>query len=176
MTSQNQDKYSQQFTSNVTNREIVDPILDNRKIESKMKIHQYKGRYISPNWTTVYNSDINDNQENLKQSIVGVETLIPIDYMYKNVTLPLIFVNKLICGMSIEEQVSLVKDDIAQVIQYFISGSITPTEETISKFFSTHPGTMIYSPQLVKTIISIEEIKDSNRMCNQLIKHVYHEE
>ena len=176
MTSQNQDKYSQQFKSNVTNREIVDPILDNRKMESKIKIHQYKGRYISPNWTTVNNNDINDNQENLQQSIIGVETLIPIDYIYKNMTLPLIFVNKLICGMSIEEQVLLVKDDIAQVIRYFVNGSITPTEETISKFFSAHPGTMIYSPQLVKTIISIEEIKDSNRMCNQPTKHEYHEE
>ena len=176
MTSQNQDKYSQQFKSNVTNREIVDPILDNRKMESKIKIHQYKGRYISPNWTTVNNNDINDNQENLQQSIIGVETLIPIDYIYKNMTLPLIFVNKLICGMSIEEQVLLVKDDIAQVIRYFVNGSITPTEETISKFFAAHPGTMIYSPQLVKTIISIEEIKDSNRMCNQPTKHEYHEE
>ena len=176
MTSQNQDKYSQQFKSNVTNREIVDPILDNRKMESKIKIHQYKGRYISPNWTTVNNNDINDNQENLQQSIIGVETLIPIDYIYKNMTLPLIFVNKLICGMSIEEQVLLVKDDIAQVIRYFVNGSITPTEETISKFFSAHPGTMIYSPQLVKTIISIEEIKDLNLTFNQPRKHVYHEE
>jgi len=171
------NKYSQQFTSNVTNREIVDPILDNRKMESKIKIHQYKGRYISPIWTTVKNdNNINDNQENIHQNVIGVETLIPIDYIYKNVTLPLIFVNKLICGISIEEQVLLVKDDIAEVIQYFVDGSITPTEETISKFFAAHPGTMIYSPQLVKTIISIEEIKDSNRECNQLMKHVYHEE
>merc|ERR1712223_1984563 len=140
------------------------------------KIHQYKGRKISPNWTTVNNNDINDNQENRQQSNIGIETLIPIDYIYKNVTLPLIFVNKLICGMSIEEQVLLVKDDIAQVIQYFVKGSIPPTEETISKFFSAHPGTMIYSPQLVKTIISIEEIKDLNRTYNRPIKHVYHEE
>merc|ERR1719367_2272515 len=147
-------------------------MLDNRKRESKMKIYQYKGRSIS----TVKNNDINDNQENVNQNIIGLETLIPIDYIYKNVTLALIFVNKLICGMSIEEQVLLVKDDIEQVIQYFVNGNITPTEETISKFFSAHPGTMIYSPQLVKTIISIEEIEDSNRMCNQLIKHVYHEE
>ena len=176
MTSQNQDKFSQQLISNITNLETAEPMLDNRKHVSKMKMHQYKGRNISPNRNTVNDNDINYNTENVHQNVIGVETLIPIDYIYKNVTLPLIFVNKLICGMSIEEQVLLVKDDIEQVIQYFVNGSITPTEETISKFFAAHPGTMIYSPQLVKTIISIEEIKDSNRICDQLIKHVYHEE
>merc|ERR1712080_592747 len=163
MTSHNQDKFSQQLISNITNLETAEPMLDNRK-------------HVSPNGNTVNDNDINYNTENVHQNVIGVETLIPIDYMYKNVTLPLIFVNKLICGMSIEEQVLLVKGDIEQVIQYFVNGSITPTEETISKFFVAHPGTMIYSPQLVKTIISIEEIKDSNRICDQLIKHVYHEE
>ena len=176
MTSQNQDKFSQQLISNITNLETAEPMLDNRKHVSKMKMHQYKGRNISPNGNTVNDNDINYNTENVHQNVIGVETLIPIDYIYKNVTLPLIFVNKLICGMSIEEQVLLVKDDIEQVITHFVNGSITPTEETISKFFAAHPGTMIYSPQLVKTIISIEEIKDSNRICDQLIKHVYHEE
>jgi len=176
MTSQNEDKISQHLIPNVTDCKMVESMLDNRKCVSKKKMHQYKGINISSNWTTVNNNDIHDNQENLQENIIGVETLIPIDYIYNNVTLPLIFVNKLICGMSIEEQVLLVKDDIAQVIQYFVNGSITPTEETISKFFAANPGTMIYSPQLVKTIISIEEIKDLNRTYNRPIKYVYHEE
>ena len=84
------------------------------------------------------------------------EILIPVDYIYKNVILPLIFVNPSMCGISICDQVLLVQNNIQQVIEHFVHGNITPCDATIVKFFQSNPGTMIYSPQLLKTVVSLQ--------------------
>jgi hypothetical protein len=104
------------------------------------------------------------------------ETLIPIDYIYKNTTLPLIFVNTCVSGISLQEQHILVKEDIEQVIRYFVDGNVTPNEESVAKFFQSSPGTMIYSPQLVRTIVSLEHCENSNKHLNQLSKNIFSEE
>ena len=95
-------------------------------------------------------------EEILQITCIQVETLIPVDYIYKNVTLPLIFVNTCVNGISLKEQLSLVKDDIKEVIRHFVNGNVTPNDTTITKFFQSNPGTMIYSPQLVKTVVSLQ--------------------
>ena len=60
------------------------------------------------------------------------------------------------CGISICDQVLLVQNNIQQVIEHFVHGNITPCDATIVKFFQSNPGTMIYSPQLLKTVVSLQ--------------------
>ena len=124
-------------------------------------------------------NSINENEQCVTQDVeygLENETLIPIDYIYKSTTLPLIFVNTCVSGISLQEQHSLMKEDIEQVIRYFVDGKITPTEGSIAKFFQSNPGTMIYSPQLVRTIVSLEHCENSNKHLNQLSKNIFHEE
>ena len=95
------------------------------------------------------------------------EILIPVDYIYKNVILPLIFVNPSMCGISICDQTLLVQNNIQQVIEHFVHGNITPCDATIAKFFQSNPGTMIYSPQLVKTVVSLQYCNLDNTQFSQ---------
>merc|ERR1712018_616367 len=177
MNSQRQDENLNRIPQkSITNLTMVDTMLDNRKSSLIMGISQQEQTNGLPNRNTKNRNEVIDNQESFRPNILEVETLIPVDYVYKDVTLPMIFVNKRISGISIEEQFLLVQEDIEEVIQYFVVGGVTPDEATISKFFVSHPGTMIYSPQLVKTIVSLEHFDVSNPMCNQNTVHVFHEE
>ena len=177
MTSRSQDENLNKNPRQIkTHFVVADTMLDNRKNPLKMDISGQEETNSLARRYTNDNNKMNDTQLSFRPSIKEMETLIPIDYVYKDVTLPLIFVNKRISGLSIEEQVLLVQEDIEEVIHYFVDGGVTPDEATISKFFVSNPGTMIYSPQLVKTIISIEQFKVPNRMCNQNRVQVFHEE
>jgi len=174
MASQKQDKILRRDISNVKNASKDESVLDNRKRTSKVMIYAQKATSKTVNRTTNYNNEVVNDNHNIYHPNIS-DTLIPIDYNYRGVTLPLIFVNKATCG-SLHEQFLSVKEDIEEVIQYFVDGCITPTEKSISKFFAAHPGTMIYSPQLVRTIISLEQTQVSNRMCNQNITSISNEE
>jgi len=173
MASQKRDRILHRVISNVKNVSKDESVLDNRKRTPEVMIYPRKATSKTVNRTTNYNNEVNDNHIINHPNIS--DTLIPIDYSYRGVTLPLIFVNKATCG-SLHEQFLSVKEDIEEVIQYFVDGCITPTEQSISKFFAAHPGTMIYSPQLVRTIISLEQTQVSNRMCNQNLNRISNEE
>ena len=150
-----------------------EPMVDNSQLQcpSTNFLKDQKSRTLN---------SINENYEKFVTQEVGNglenETLIPIDYIYKTTTLPLIFVNTCVSGISLREQHFLVKEDIEQVIRYFVDGNVTPNEGSITKFFQSNPGTMIYSPQLVRTIVSLEHCEDSNKHLNQFSKNIFHEE
>ena len=169
----------QKHTNLNTNLILVQPLVDNET--SKCLQADMVG---DPQSRTIHSPDINSNYEVFgTPQIVQIndiegETLLAIDYLYKNTTLPLIFVNTSVSGISIKEQSILVKEDIEQVIRYFVEGHIAPSDASIAKFFQSHPGTMIYSPQLVRTIVSLEQFEIRNRLCiTQRIKNTkIHEE
>ena len=152
-----------------------EPMLDNSQLQCP-KTNSAKDQKSK----TIRSVNVNGNHEQFVTQDAGngleKETLIPIDYIYKNTTLPLIFVNTSVSGISLQEQHFLVKEDIEQVIHYFVDGNITPNEGSITKFFQSNPGTMIYSPQLVRTIVSLEHYDNSNKQMNQLPKNIFLEE
>ena len=122
------------------------------------------------------NSEKSSTPETIQRNFLDHEELIPVDYLYKNEILPLIFVNTSVSGISMQEQVFLVKEDIKQVIRYFVDGNIALSDTSITHFFQLHPGTMMYSPQLVKTIVSLEQREVFNKHSNRIIKNPTHEE
>jgi len=152
-----------------------EPIIDNSLLQGStaiwknhQKIHTTNNMNMNASYEELGTLDVKNGLEN--------ETLIPIDYIYKSTLLPLIFVNTCISGISLKEQYFLVKADIEQVITYFVDGNITPNDASIAKFFQSNPGTMIYSPQLVRTIVALEHSDHSNGQCGQLTKNEFHEE
>ena len=98
------------------------------------------------------------NTEDILQSkCLKDETLISIDYFYHDATLPLIFVNPYVSGISLKEQCDIVSEDIKEVLHHFVDAKIPLNDTTITEFFQCNPGTMLYSPQLVRTIVLLEE-------------------
>merc|ERR1711909_213650 len=83
---------------------VADTMLDNRKNPLKMDISGQEETNSLARRCTNDNNKMNDTQLSFRPSIKEMETLIPIDYAYKDVTLPLIFVNKRISGLSIENK------------------------------------------------------------------------
>merc|ERR1712038_719179 len=169
------NKMPEQNMNIILNSVHSEPIVDNSLLQestvswkNNQKIETTTNMNMNANYEELGNLDVKNGLEN--------ETLTPIDYIYKSTLLPLIFVNTCTSGISLKEQYFLVKADIEQVITYFVDGNITPNDASIAKFFRSNPGTMIYSPQLVRTIISLEHSDHSIGQCGQLTKNKFHEE
>ena len=153
-----------------------------KSLNKNVKINEFEdGDQLQNGATYFINNEASCEQTNAQErpqfNYIQVETLIPIDYLYKNITLPLIFVNTCVSGISLKKQCSLVQEDINEVIRYFVDGNITPNDTTITTFFRCNPGTMIYSPQLVKTIVSLEVNQlTTNKNFDQLKNSTRHEQ